>query len=118
MSGYRGRSSFDPNAGGDYGRPLRPFNKWQWAGVAFDVVGVAILLAAMAGNMGWISGTKDLFPAGMSFAALGTLLINSRRETLTPEQTARQRRRGLVAIAVALAACAIGLTVIIYSKGV
>jgi hydrogenase-4 membrane subunit HyfE len=116
MSGYR-QSSFDPNAGGDYGPPLRPFNKVQWAGAAFVTLGIAVMLATIAGNLGWISGSRDWLPVGTSFCALGTILINTRRKTLTPEQTEAQRRRGMIAVAIAFAVCAIVAMAIIYFKG-
>ncbi len=117
MSGYR-QHSFDPNAGGDYGRPLRPFNGWQWLGVAFIVIGAAVFLAVTASKLGWIGpGLKDSFPAATSLLLIGTLFVNSRRERLTPEDSAGKRRQALIALAVALIACAVGAALILYFKG-
>ena len=44
---YR-QSSFDPYASPRYGRPLRPYNKWQWLGVGAAALGLAIIALAAA----------------------------------------------------------------------
>ena len=116
MSGYR-ESSFDPSAGGDYGPPLRPFNGVQWVGVGCVAIGVAVLLATVAGRLGLFAkdAAPDMLPMGTSFAALGTVLINSRRSpgSLTPEI----RRRRILIVAAAAAVCAIAAVAVIYFSG-
>lgn len=116
MSGYR-QSSFDPSAGGDYGPPLRPYNWVQWTGVGFLFVGIAIMVAYLAGRLGWISKLLDSPTPGTAFVLLSVVLVNSRRQQLTAEQSARQRQRALVAILIGLVACALGLAAVFYFKG-
>ena len=113
MSGYR-QSSFDPSAGFDEGRPLRPFNQLQWAGVAVIVVGIAAILATIAGRFGLdVGDTTDWLPMGTTFCALGTVLINTRRAPLSP---ATKRRRMLIVLAAA-ALCALTAVLIYYFQG-
>jgi hypothetical protein len=116
VSGYR-ESSFDPSAGGDYGPPLRPFNRVQWTGVGFIAFGVGLMLAAVAGTLGLFArrAGADMLPMGTTFAALGTVLINSRRSPAS--LSADTRRRRTVIFAVALAVGAITAGAIIYFKG-
>lgn len=117
MAGYR-QSSFDPNAGGNYGRPLRPFNNWQRLGVALVVVGALLVVALMIKRIAAPDhATDDWIPASTSIVILGSVLVNSRREELTPEQCARQRRRVLIVAAFGLAACALGFAAVFYFKG-
>ena len=115
MSGYR-ESSFDPNAGGDYGPPARPFNWVQWTGVAFALVGIAIDLFYLAGQAGITRKLLDSPSIGVALPLLGVALINSRRQpgALAP-QLKRQR---LIALTVAAVAVVIGAIVaILVSKG-
>ena len=104
MSGYRGRQSFDPSAGGDYGRPLRPFNWVQWTGVAMIALGTISALAFLLGEVGVLP--KFLPRSPQPFATLpliGMLLVNSRREpgpVPEDEQHRRNRRAALVTVAV------------------
>ena len=113
MSGYR-ESSFDPNAGQREGAPLHPFNKLQWAGAAIILIGVAAMLATIAGKFGLaVADTTDLLPIGTTFCALGVVLINSRRAPLSP---ATKRRRLLILAAVTLV-FAIAAAVTIYFQG-
>jgi hypothetical protein len=117
MSGYR-QSSFDPNAGGAYGRPLRPFNRWQWIGVGLVVAGIAVMIAVMAGSFGLVpKSAEDILPMGTSLSLIGALLVNSRREMLSPEETAAQRRKNLMGAVVGLAVSLILLAAILISKG-
>ena len=119
MAGYRDTSNYDPFAGTEYGRPLKPFNKWQWAGVGMGVAGALVMLGSLAVRLrGMAVDTADWLPMGTTLCAFGAVLINSRRATLTPEETAARRRRALVIIAVAAAVCVLAAAaVIIYFKG-
>ena len=116
MSGYR-QSSFDPSAGGDYGPPLRPYNWVQWTGVGFLFVGIAIMAAYLAGRLGWMPELLDSPTPGTAFVLLSVVLVNSRRQQLTAEESTRQRRRALVAMGVGLVACALGLAAAFFFKG-
>ncbi len=94
MSGYR-QSNYDPDAYQRMGRPLRPFNGWQWAGVVFGIVGLAIYLVDIAGRIGWIPPLIPSPLAGVGLLLAGSVLVNSRREPsadITPEQHAANRR--------------------------
>ena len=98
MSGYRDRTSFDPNAGGDYGPPLRPFNKWQWTGVGFILFGVAAMLAALVARFGMIHvDTKDWLPMAAMFSAVGSSLVNSRRQPGRLRSETRRKRMVILA---------------------
>ena len=118
MSGYR-QSSFDPIAGGE-GMPMRPFNKWQWVGVGLVGAGVFVMVAQLAGRLGWapMKG-QDLLPIATTLCAFGAVLIGSRREPveLTSEQSVRLRRRKLIIIGIAALVFAIALGVTIFLKG-
>ena len=115
MSGYRDRSGFDPNAGGDYGPPRRPFNWVQWLGVASLFAGAAIALAFIGGRIGLYPKLLDSPTLGTAFVLISIPLINSRREpgSLTPE-TKRQRT---IILAAALAICVLVAALVIYFKG-
>lgn len=119
MSGYR-EHNFDPSAGGNQGVPMRPFNKWQWVGVGFVAAGILVMLAVLAGRLGWgpMKG-EDILPVGTALCLVGAAIVGSRREPvqLTPEQSARLNRRKILVIAVALAVCAIVAGAVIYLKG-
>ena len=116
MSGYR-QSGFDPNAGADFGPPLRPYNWVQWTGVALALVGIAFDLVYLGGQAGISAKLLDSPSAGISLPLIGVVLVNSRRGAIEPEEAARLRRRTLIVAAVALAAFAVGLAVALYSKG-
>jgi hypothetical protein len=117
MSGYRGRQSFDPNSGGDYGRPMRPFNWVQWTGVALGAIGVIFALAFLLGEMGIL----PKLPAGspqpfFSLPVIGMLLVNSRREpgpVVEEEQRQRNQRvlliTTLIVVPILIAAAAFSL---------
>ena len=118
MSGYRDTSNYEPFAGPDYGRPLRPFNKWQWVGVGCGIVGVLVMLGTLAARLdGMAADSSDWLPLGTTLCALGTVLINSRRETLSAEQTAERRRRALIVLAIAFLFMAIAFATIFVFKG-
>jgi hypothetical protein len=113
---YR-QTTFDPNAGGDYGPPRRPFNWVQWTGVGFVFLGVLGYLLYFAEKFGWIDiGLHDAAPF-ISLPLIGAALINSRRQPISPEQATANRRRALIVAAVGLVACAVGLAAIFYFKG-
>jgi len=117
MSGYR-TSNFDPYAGSNYGRPLRPFNWAQWTGVGFIAAGILALVAAGASQFRLIdTGTLDLVPISTSLCVLGALFVNSRRETISAEESAKRRRGALIGAAIGLAICAICAAIIFYFKG-
>ena len=116
MSGYR-EHNFDPYAYEQPGRPLRPFNWVQWTGVAFEALGLGLMLAHLAGQIGWIA---PFFGSSFGFAAMiiGLALINSRREPGTQigsEQLARNRR--VLLITVAIVAAIIGAAAVIEFSG-
>jgi hypothetical protein len=108
MSGYR-EHGFDPNAGGDYGPPLRPYNWVQWTGVAFFFLGLAAFLAYFAGRLGLIPKLLDSPVLTTSSMLVGVALINSRRELASPSPGTRRRRMLIVTVALAVSA----LTVIL-----
>ena len=113
-SGYR-ESSFDPNAGGE-GPLRRPFNKWQWVGVAMMVAGALAMLATVAARIGWLHATKDdLIPMGSTLVIFGSLLLNSRRQPggFTPET----RRKRMVIVAVGLMVFGAAIITILVLKG-
>jgi hypothetical protein len=114
MSGYR-ESNFDPNAGGDYGPPMRPFNWVQWTGVACALIGIAIDLVYLGGRAGVIAKYLDEPGIGIALPLVGVALLNSRRQPggLSPE-TKRQR---LLIIFVAVALCAVAAALTFYFKG-
>jgi hypothetical protein len=112
MAGYR-EHSFDPNAGGSYGPPLRPYNWVQWLGVVFAAVGILVIVAYFLDRAGLVPNRfGDVFPAIMLMGA-GSILINSRRQEipLTPET----RRRNTIILGVTLAVCVIvaGLVIVL-----
>lgn len=117
MSRYR-RSSYDPNYYGQAGCPMRPFNWVQWAGVALEVAALAIYLAFLAGEIGWIRplistpvvATVLLFP--------GILLINSRRHPTVDHapELAGARKRWLLII-VAICTAVLGAALVIEFSG-
>ena len=115
MSGYR-EHSFDPNAGGE-GPPLRPFNKWQWVGVAMMVAGALAMLATVAVRIAWLhdASKDDLIPMGSTLVIFGSLLINSRRQPgkFTPET----KRKRMVVIAVGLMVFGAAIITILVLKG-
>ena len=117
MSGYR-QSGYDPDAYQQIGRPLRPYNRWQWAGVVLGVAGMAIYLVYLAGRIGWLPPLIDQ-PAGGFFALIGgSILVNSRREPssdITPEQRAANRRMLVITIAISVAV--VGLATLIEFAG-
>ncbi len=92
--GYR-QSSYDPLATSYGGRPTRPFNWVQWTGVGLIGLGLALVLAMLAGQLG-VSWLRPLRHAPVFIPALiGSLLINSRREPVdeaTAEALVRQRK--------------------------
>ena len=117
MAGYR-QSSFDPSAGGNYGPPLRPFNNWQRLGAALIVGGGLLAVGLVVRQIATGDhATADWIPVSTCILLLGSVLVNSRREKLTPEQCARQRRRALIVAAIGLGACALGFAAVFYFKG-
>jgi len=118
MSGYRDTSNFDPYAGSTYGRPLRPFNWVQWAGVGFIAAGILVLVAALADQFKVIDlGAKDLIPMSTSLCVIGSLFVGSRREQISAEDSAERRRRALIGAAIGLAICTVVAIAILSFKG-
>ena len=115
MSSYR-ETSYDPNAYERPGPPMRPYNWVQWCGVASSCVGIAIALAYLAGRIGWIPKPLESPAPGIGFLAIGSILINSRRQPGTGPVRVTSRRT-LIAIALALAAFAIALAAVLYFQG-
>jgi hypothetical protein len=117
MSGYR-QSNYDPNAYQQEGAPLRPYNWVQWTGVALGAVGLALVLANLAGKLGWIDPWFDGNPPLFLLLLLGVVLLNSRRappHDTTPVQRAANRRMLLITLAVC--AAVLGLAAIIDYTG-
>jgi len=103
MSGYRDRSSFDPNAGGDYGPPMRPYNWVQWVGMAFIALGTLFAAAFLLGEAGFIPKFLAKSPQPFTtFPLIGMLLVNSRRQPL-PAAQEEQRKRNQRAILITTA---------------
>ena len=115
MSSYR-EHSFDPNGGSTDSRPMRPFNWVQWIGAGLVVAGVAVIVGAFLSRLGWVAPeVHDWLTSGTAFCVLGTVLINSRRESIS--LTSESKRRRLIIVAVALAVCALTAAIIFYFKG-
>ena len=114
MTGYR-EHSFDPNGEVMHQRPLRPFDIWQWLGVALGSTAVLIVAADVASRLGLLAQRYDTPPVVVVLLAVGgMLLVNYRRETLPadrlPDSTPARRRVtavGLGALGVLLAVLAI-----------
>jgi drug/metabolite transporter (DMT)-like permease len=116
MSGYR-QSNFEPNSWEPAGAPLRPFNRWQWLGVALGLAGAALLVVEIAGRHDLIAlKLDDAAPLMSMLVCTGMLLITSRRAPVTdPVAYARRRKLALIAAAVAaVVGCAL---VILLSRG-
>jgi len=116
MRGYR-QSSFEPNAWEPAGAPLRPFNRWQWLGVALGLSGAALLLVELAGRSGLIAlELGDMAPLMSLLCCAGMLLITSRRAPVTdPVAFARRRKLALITAGIAaIVGCAL---VILLGKG-
>ncbi len=107
MSGYR-QHSFDPNAFEQPGRPLRPFNWVQWTGFALAMVGLAINLVYFAGRLGWIAPLLDSTSPAFLLLIVGAVLINSRREPSTLEDS-EQLRKNRKVLFITLGVCAVVL---------
>jgi hypothetical protein len=117
MNGYR-QSNYDPEAYQQEGAPLRPYNWVQWTGIALGVVGLALVLADVAGELGWINPWFDGNPPLVLLLILGVVLINSRRAPatdVTPEQRAANRR--MLFITLAISALVLGAAAIIDLTG-
>ena len=110
MSGYR-QHSYDPNAGFEEPRPLKPYDKWQWLGVAAIGFAALLMLADLffefADNwmrlpvLDWSSGAFVVLCIG------GLLIMKYRREPTeddpNPERSERRRRlNGFAFIAIGL----------------
>ena len=118
MAGYRDTSNYEPFSKGDYGRPLRPFNTWQWLGAGIIVAGILVVLAAFVSKLGWLPPeVAKWLTAGTSLCIIGILFVNSRRETLSAEETDKRRRQALIGAGIGVAICAVGAVLILYSKG-
>jgi drug/metabolite transporter (DMT)-like permease len=116
MSGYR-QSGFDPNSWEPAGAPLRPFNRWQWLGVALGLTGAALLVGELAGRSGLIAlKLGDMAPLMSLLCCAGMLLITSRRAPVA-DPAAFARRRKLALIAAGLAAVVGCALVILLGKG-
>ena len=118
MAGYRDRSNFDPYGTPTYGRPLRPFNWVQWAGVFCMAVGLGIDLLYFTGRLGWSPRAIGNPVFALPGLMLGVALINSRREgAIDPApELAAARRRWLI-ITIALCAVIIGAAIVIDLQG-
>ena len=103
MSGYRDRSNYDPYASPQYGKPMRPYNWVQWTGVALLVASIALNLAFLAGEVGWLPKWKFSPTLSTSPMIIGVMLINSRREQLAdpaPELAPARRKWMLIVLVV------------------
>ena len=117
MSGYR-QHSFDPNAYEQPGRPLRPYNKVQWAGIAIGSVGLVLTTVHLLGEIGWIPQWFDGSPPSFILLLLGLVLVNSRREPSTLiDEGQRERNRKLLLITAAICAAILGVATVIELQG-
>ena len=115
MSGYR-EHGFQPNHWEPMGPPIRPYNWVQWCGVVLDVVGVCVLLAFLAGRIGWIDKYIDDPMLGVSFAIFGMVLINTRRHPVAPELREQAKRRTILALTVAVVVAVVAAGIAIYQN--
>ena len=118
MSGYR-QSSFDPNAGGEYGAPARPYNWVQWTGVALALVGVGFDLVYLGGRSGFLPQLLDSPSLGIPLPLLGSVLVTSRRDPAASPPAFRDLlgRRWLLLTLIILAAVLGAVLAILTSKG-
>ena len=118
MSGYR-QSSFDPNAGEQAGRPMRPFNWVQWTGVGFAVASLAVDGVFFAGQLGWIRPVIDNPGIATVLIAPAIVLINSRRQPLVDpaDREQRDRNRKMLLIAVLVLTAILGAVLVIQFSG-
>ena len=95
MAGYRDTTNYEPYGQPNYGRPLRPYNKVQWAGVGFALIGIALDLLYFSGRLGWTPKWINTPTIALVPIFVGIALVNSRREEvhdLAPELAAARRR--------------------------
>ena len=105
--------SFDPNAGFEEPRPLRPYDKWQWIGTASVGIAVAVGIASLFFDSGnnWLRLGQWSSGAGFILAIGGLLLIRYRREPTDNEphpEYSEGRRRIVDLIIIAIGAAAVG----------
>lgn len=102
MSGYR-QHSFDPMAGNDLGRPIRPYNTVQWFGVVLQLLSLCVYGYHFAAKADWVADPGfETIMFGLPLLIVGMVLVYSRREDehdLAPELAAA-RRRWLIIITV------------------
>ena len=116
MSGYR-QHGFDPNAFEQPGPPLRPFDKWQWLGVALGSAAVLLFAADLAGRAGIIPHkTGDMGGVIMLLLMPALLLVNHRRGPATLVGSEQLGRRKVLLVLIAAAAIA-GTAAVILSQG-
>jgi hypothetical protein len=103
------QSNYDPNAYEQPGPPIKPYNWVQWTGVGLIAVGIAILLAYLAGRVGLIDPVINRIQPAFFLPFLGTMLINSRRAPSVPITTEqRERNRRVLVITLIVCATVIG----------
>ena len=116
--GYRDTSNYDPYGTMSQGRPLRPFNGTQWAGVAFAVFGILGYVAYAAERLRWIAIGLDSPAPFISLPLIGVALINSRREEVQdPAPELAQARKRWLLITLAICAVLLAAAAIIEFKG-
>jgi hypothetical protein len=111
--------SFDPNAGFEEPRPLKPYDKWQWVGIGAMAAAAVLMVASIFFDIadGWmrLGGTSS----GASLALLlgGMLLMRYRREPTDteprPEKMERFRRLAALVI-VAIGTAAVGYNILAF----
>ena len=117
MSGYR-EHSFDPNAYEQPGKPLRPYNWVQWAGIAIGGLGVLLTAVHLASKAGWIPQWLDDSPPAFLLLLVGLVLVNSRREPSTLAGSEQlEKNRKLLLITVAICAAILGIALVIEFGG-
>ena len=117
MSSYR-EHSFDPNAYQEQGRPMRPYNWVQWAGVGLGVLGLVLYAVYFAGRFGWTNELLDTPMFGFASLMFGVVLINSRRHPahdVAPELAAA--RKHWLIIILAICALIIGAAIVFELTG-
>lgn len=114
---YR-QSSYDPLASTS-GPVLKPYDKWQWLGVAFEIVGVIGVITYVAAKRGWLGDAWLSGYAAVPLIGIGALFIAYRRapgEPVSEAELRRNARRFLLTILAGVAIAA-GILLIAHAQG-
>ena len=110
--------NFDLNAEMGQGRPLRPYNKVQWTGVALLAIAMVAYAIQIAADLELIAPPPvHAIPIGLPFLLIGVTLVYSRREGADPApELAAARKRWLI-ITVVICVALFGAAALIESLG-